>query len=78
MQTIDSIYINGTFVRPHGSEVLTQVDPVTEELTAQMVEEYGGPVRTSNATARRAAATTSCRRCSHSMRCARVLPSSAR
>ena len=108
MQTIDSIYINGTFVRPHGSEVLTLVDPVTEEqaarvvladetdarhaisaavsayralegstraqrmewlqrlhdvvaaaedeLTAQMVEEYGGPVRTSNATARRAAA----------------------
>lgn len=108
MHTIDSIYINGEFVAPHGTEVLTLTDPVTEapaarvvladavdaqraiaaassayrslrgstraqrmawlqrlhevvaaaedELTEQMVEEYGGPVRTSAATARRAAA----------------------
>jgi len=108
MQTIDSIYINGAFVAPHGEEVLTLLDPVTEapaarivladevdaqraisaassayralqgssralrmewlqrlhevvaaaedELSAQMVEEYGGPVRTSTATAKRAAA----------------------
>lgn len=108
MHTIDSIYINGTFVTPHGTEVLTLVDPVTEapatrvvladevdaqeaiaaaakayralqgssraqrmewlqrlhevvasakdELSAVMVEEYGGPVCTSSATAKRAAA----------------------
>ncbi|MBQ5950491.1 aldehyde dehydrogenase family protein [Massilia sp. ST3] len=108
MKTVDSIYINGSFETPHGSEVLTLFDPVSEEpatsvvladevdarraidaaaaayrelarssreqrmtwlqrlyqavaaseeeLTAVMVEEYGGPVRTSRATAKRAAA----------------------
>ncbi|RYG87316.1 MAG: aldehyde dehydrogenase family protein [Alphaproteobacteria bacterium] len=108
MQTIDSIYINGAFVTPHGKDELTLIDPVTEapatrvvladevdaqtaiaaassayralqgssraermewlqclhdvvaaaegELSTQMVEEYGGPVRTSTATAKRAAA----------------------
>lgn len=108
MHTIDSIYINGAFVAPHGTEALTLVDPVTEapatrvlladevdaqraiaaatsayhalqgstraqrmewlqrlhevvasaeeELSAAMVAEYGGPVHTSTATARRAAA----------------------
>lgn len=108
MQNIDTIYINGRFETPHGTEVMTLVDPVTEqeaahvrladevdaqraiaaakaayhalsgatreermawlqrlhevvaaaedELTAQMIEEYGGPVRFSRPTARRAAA----------------------
>lgn len=108
MKTIDTIYINGNFVTPHGTELFTLVDPVTEqsaaqvvladevdtqqaiaaatlayenladscreqrmawlqrlhdvvadaeeELTAQMIEEYGGPRRFSNPTARRAAA----------------------
>jgi aldehyde dehydrogenase (NAD+) len=108
MQTIDTIYINGRFETAHGTEVMTLVDPVTEqdaarvrladevdaqraiaaakaayhalsgatredrmawlqrlhevvaaaedELTAQMIEEYGGPVRFSRPTARRAAA----------------------
>lgn len=108
MHTIDSIYINGAFVTPHGTDELILIDPVTEapatrvvladevdaqaaiaaalsayralqgssraqrmqwlqclhevvaaaedELSAQMVEEYGGPVRTSTATAKRAAA----------------------
>lgn len=108
METIDTIYINGAFVAPHGQEMQTLVDPVTEapaarivladevdarraiaaassayhalrgssrtqrmewlqrlyevvaaaeeELSMQMVEEYGGPLRTSTATAKRAAA----------------------
>ncbi|OON59084.1 aldehyde dehydrogenase family protein [Massilia sp. KIM] len=108
MQNIDTIYINGRFETPHGTELMTLIDPVTEqeaarvrladevdarraiaaakaayqalsgatreermawlqrlhevvaaaedELTAQMIEEYGGPVRFSRPTARRAAA----------------------
>lgn len=108
MKQVDTIYINGKFETPHGSELLTLIDPVTEqdaarvvladevdaqraiavasaayhelagssralrmewlqrlhdvvaaaeeELTAQMIEEYGGPVRFSKPTARRAAA----------------------
>jgi aldehyde dehydrogenase (NAD+) len=108
MKPVDAIYIDGKFETPHGSEILTLVDPVTEqdaaqvvladevdaqraiaaasaayrelarssrtlrmewlqrlhdvvaaaedELTAQMIEEYGGPVRYSLPTARRAAA----------------------
>lgn len=108
MKTIDTIYINGRFQAPHGREVMTLVDPVTErdaaqvvladavdaqqaiaaassaywdlagtsreqrmhwlqrlheavaasedELTAQMVEEYGGTARFARATAKRAAA----------------------
>jgi aldehyde dehydrogenase (NAD+) len=108
MKEVNTIYINGKFETPHGSELLTLVDPVTEQdaaqvvladevdaqraiaaasaayrelagssrelrmewlqrlhdvvaaaeedLTAQMIEEYGGPVRFSNPTARRAAA----------------------
>jgi len=108
MRTIDTIYINGDFIKPHGTELFTLVDPVTElpaaqvvladevdtqqaiaaattayaklfdstreqrmgwlqrlhdvvanaeeELTEQMIEEYGGPRRISNLTAKRAAA----------------------
>jgi aldehyde dehydrogenase (NAD+) len=108
MKQVDTIYINGKFEKPHGRELLTLIDPVTEqdaaqvmladevdaqraiaaasvayrelagssralrmewlqrlhdvvaaaeeELTAQMIEEYGGPVRFSNPTAKRAAA----------------------
>jgi aldehyde dehydrogenase (NAD+) len=108
VKEVDRIYINGKFETPHGSELLTLIDPVTEqdvaqvqladevdaqraitaasaayrqlagvsraqrmewlqrlhdvvadaeeELTAQMIEEYGGPVRFSNPTAKRAAA----------------------
>lgn len=108
MQNIDTIYIDGRFETPHGTELMTLIDPVTEqeaarvrladevdarraiaaakaayhalsgatredrmawlkrlhevvaaaedELTAQMIEEYGGPVRFSRPTARRAAA----------------------
>ena len=108
MKQVNTIYINGKFETPHGSELLTLLDPVTEqdaaqvlladevdaqraiaaasaaycelagssraqrmewlqrlhnvvaaaeeELTAQMIEEYGGPLRFSNPTAKRAAA----------------------
>lgn len=108
MRTIDTIYINGDFIKPHGTELFTLVDPVTErpaaqvvladevdtqqaiaaattayaklfdstreqrmgwlqrlhdvvanaeeELTEQMIEEYGGPRRISSLTAKRAAA----------------------
>jgi aldehyde dehydrogenase (NAD+) len=108
MKQVDTIYINGKFETPHGSELMTLIDPVTEqdaaqvmladevdarraiaaasaaygelagtsralrmewlqrlhdvvaaaeeELTAQMIDEYGGPVRFSNPTAKRAAA----------------------
>jgi len=108
MKSIDTIYIKGQFVTPHGTERFTLVDPVTEqkaahviladevdadnaiaaatsayhelagssreqrmgwlarlhevvanaevELTATMIEEYGGPHNISVATSRRAAA----------------------
>jgi aldehyde dehydrogenase (NAD+) len=100
MKQVNTIYINGKFETPHGSELLTLLGPVTEqdaaqvlladevdaqraiaaasaayselagssraqrmewlqrlhnvvaaaeeELTAQMIEEYGGPLRFSN------------------------------
>ncbi|HEY4240369.1 MAG TPA: aldehyde dehydrogenase family protein [Kofleriaceae bacterium] len=37
MQTIDHIYLDGAFVRPHGSEVMTLLDPATEEPVSQVV-----------------------------------------
>ena len=36
MKTIDQIYVDGAFVRPHGTETMTLVDPVTE-LPASLV-----------------------------------------
>jgi aldehyde dehydrogenase (NAD+) len=37
MKTIDTIYINGEFVEPHGREHLTLIDPVTEQETTTVV-----------------------------------------
>ena len=36
MKSIDTIYINGQFVTPHGTERFTLVDPVTEQEAAQV------------------------------------------
>lgn len=36
MKSIDTIYINGQFVTPHGTERFTLVDPVTEHDAAQV------------------------------------------
>jgi len=37
MKQIDVIYIDGKFETPHGRELLTLVDPVTEQDAAQVV-----------------------------------------
>jgi aldehyde dehydrogenase (NAD+) len=37
MKTIDTIYINGEFVEPHGREHLTLIDPVTEQEATTVV-----------------------------------------
>ena len=37
MKQVNTIYINGKFETPHGSELLTLVDPVTEQDAAQVV-----------------------------------------
>src|ERR1700745_2738610 len=37
MKQVDTIYINGQFEKPHGREVLTLIDPVTEQDAAQVM-----------------------------------------
>jgi aldehyde dehydrogenase (NAD+) len=37
MKQVNTIYINGKFEAPHGGEVLTLVDPVTEQNATQVV-----------------------------------------
>ena len=37
MKTIDTIYINGAFVAPHGREPLVLLDPVTERETTTVI-----------------------------------------
>lgn len=36
MKQINQIYINGEFVTPHGTEVMDLINPVTEQVTAQV------------------------------------------
>lgn len=36
MKQINQIYINGEFVTPHGTEVMDLIDPVTEQVAAQV------------------------------------------
>jgi len=37
MKQVNTIYINGKFETPHGSELLTLLDPVTEQYAAQVL-----------------------------------------
>jgi aldehyde dehydrogenase (NAD+) len=37
MKQVNTIYINGKFETPHGSELLTLLDPVTEQDAAQVL-----------------------------------------
>ena len=56
MKSIDTIYIKGQFVTPHGAERFTLVDPVTGEEAAQVT--LADEVDAENAIA---AATAACR-----------------
>jgi hypothetical protein len=37
MKQVNTIYINGKFETPHGSELLTLLDPMTEQDAAQVL-----------------------------------------
>ena len=49
MKAIDKIYVNGEFVKPHGTEVLDIISPVTNQKTGEVI--LGDEVDTQNAIA---------------------------